>query len=118
MPANTYQITDIYTGEAMKIGFASRAEAKAERDELNKKQFSPELFEALKAQDTMPRFVISRGSDHPWGQSESLPQENVTSLKSRFHKDEHKKKAAKKEKQNEKLKELSKNKETKKRENK
>lgn len=118
MPANTYQITDIYTGEAVKIGFASRTEAKAERDELNKKQFSPELFEALKIQDSMPRFVISRGSDHPFGQSKSFPRADLEMLKSRFHKDEHKKKAAKKEKQNEKLKELSKNKETKKRGNK
>ena len=54
---NMYQVVDTNTKTVVAEGFAERQLAKPTRDEKNAAANSPD------------RFIVSRGSDHPHGQS-------------------------------------------------
>lgn len=61
MAKSIYQVVDCKTGKVEAEGFESRQEAKAIRNQMNKdKKSEPQG-------DAQPRFVVSRGKDHPMG---------------------------------------------------
>lgn len=58
---NMYQVTDTHTHKAVAEGFATREDAKGKRDELNGSKPNGLLT---------PDYIVSRGTDHPNGQSD------------------------------------------------
>lgn len=58
-----YQVVDTSSRKAVAEGFASRQEAKVVRNAKN------EEMNGFSEGDGKPRFVVSRGKDHPLGQT-------------------------------------------------
>ncbi len=66
MGKNLYQIVDTKTRKVEKTGFATREEAKPERNKLNADA------DGHVTTGQMSRFVVSRGTDHPLGESNTF----------------------------------------------
>lgn len=66
MTKNIYQVVDTSSKKVVEIGFALREEAKVIRNELNKSTNSETKG------DVKPRFVVSRGTDHPLGATNGI----------------------------------------------
>lgn len=63
---NMYQVIDTKTKKAVDTGFKNRELAKVVRNELNEKNNSDVEGSGK------PRFVVSRGTDHPRGPSDGV----------------------------------------------
>ena len=61
MAKNLYKVVDTKTKKTVQDGFDKKADAKVVRDECNEKN------NGNAKDDAKPRYVISRGSDHPLG---------------------------------------------------
>jgi hypothetical protein len=62
--SNFYVITNVKTGNVVEQGFATKQEAKAKRDELNK----PVWDKANKKDDKAQKFfeyIVTKGEEHP-----------------------------------------------------
>lgn len=66
MGKNLYQIVDTKTRKVEMTGFATREEAKSDRNRLN------DETDGHVDTGQMSRFVISRGTDHPLGESNTF----------------------------------------------
>ena len=66
MGKNMYQIVDTKTRKVEKTGFATREEAKPDRNKLN------DDTDGHVDTGQMSRFVVSRGTDHPLGESNTF----------------------------------------------
>ncbi len=66
MTKNIYQVVDTSSRKVVEVGFSSREEAKVVRNELNKSTKSETTGGA------QPRFVVSRGTDHPLGATDGI----------------------------------------------
>lgn len=62
--ADIYRIIDRHDGSVVEVGFAKREAAKPRRNELNE--------EAGRTDPNNPRYIISRGEDHPHGPSNGV----------------------------------------------
>ncbi len=66
MKKNIYQVVDTKARKVIEVGFESRETAKVVRNELNAvHNSSPEG-------NGKPRYVVSRGSDHPRGETDGI----------------------------------------------
>ena len=63
MTTNTYQVVDTHGNKVVAEGFAKREDAKVERDTRNGGPITD---------DKMPRYIVSRGKDHPNGPSNGI----------------------------------------------
>jgi len=66
MTKNIYQVIDTKTRKVVGMGFKNREDAKKVRNELNDKAKS------MVVNDSKPRYVVSRGSDHPLGETDGF----------------------------------------------
>lgn len=66
MAKNIYQVVDTKTRKIVQVGFQKKEEARILRNELNEKHKS------VTVDDSKPRFVISRGSDHYLGETDGV----------------------------------------------
>ena len=66
MAKNLYRVVDTKTKKVVQEGFAKKEEAKVVRNQLNEESKD-------KAKDGQkPRYVVSRGEDHPHGPSDGF----------------------------------------------
>ena len=66
MTKNLYRVMDTKTKKVVQEGFASKEEAKVVRNKHNEENKG-------KAEgDAKPRYVVSRGKDHPHGETDGV----------------------------------------------